>query len=206
MLTDAGSIPAASTNETNKGLPQGSPFFVGPDAVVHSSGLRTAIPPAYLQPESTRMSITLQNTIDIARDPASVYAYVTRPWRWHEWHPNSKSATARTATLQVGDSFDEVIEIRPLAPLPITLRRATRYRVNIADPDLHWQVRGETGDGWLAIDYVFAATATGTRFTRTLTFEATGASRVLMPLLRRNMVRMSALALNNLRARLEAGA
>lgn len=152
------------------------------------------------------MPITLQNTIDIARDPAAVYACVTQPWRWHEWHPNSKSATAGTAILQVGDRFDEVIEIRPLAPLPITLRRATRYRVNIVDPERHWQVRGETGDGWLVIDYVFAATATGTRFTRTLTFEATGASRILMPLLRRNMAQTSVLALNNLRTLLEASA
>lgn len=152
------------------------------------------------------MPVTLKNTIDIARLPADVYAYITQPWRWHEWHPNSQSATASSAPLRVGDRFDEVIRIRPLAPLPVTLTRATRYRVLIAEPDTHWQVRGETGDGWLMIDYVFATTSTGTRYTRTLTFETTGASRLLMPLLRRNMARMSVLALNNLRARLEAPA
>lgn len=150
------------------------------------------------------MSAALHNTIEIGCSPEQVYAYVTQPWRWHEWHPSSRSARASVETLQVGDEFDEVVELQPLSPLPLTLRRETRYTVLTADPFALWEVRGRMKDGWLQIRYDVAATTTGTRFSRTLTFGAGGMSRLWMPLLGKRMATISVIALDNLKQRLEA--
>jgi uncharacterized protein YndB with AHSA1/START domain len=65
----------------------------------------------------------LRHTIEISRPPAVVYGYVTRPWRWHEWHPASRSATPSNHALAVGDTFEEEIELTPLTPPPPRLRR-----------------------------------------------------------------------------------
>ncbi len=138
----------------------------------------------------------------MARAPDVVYDYVTQPWRWHEWHPNSRSASHSDTPLLPGSSFDEVIAVQPLAPLPWTLRRQTRYVVEQAIRPNLWQVRGQMGDGWLVIRYELQADGNGTRFDRTLTFETHGPTRLLMPVLKRQMARMSALALANLSQKL----
>ena len=39
------------------------------------------------------MPVQLHHSIHLAPPPDAVYAYVTQPWRWHEWHPNSRSAS-----------------------------------------------------------------------------------------------------------------
>jgi hypothetical protein len=148
----------------------------------------------------------LQHTIEIARTPRAVYDYVTQPWRWHEWHPSSRAARASTDRLQAGDEFDEQITLRPLAPWPPTLHRQTHYRVLEAQPGLHWEAAGRMRDGWLQLRYDFAAAATGTRFTRTLRYGAQGASKLLLPLLRRRQADLSQLALANLKRRLESQA
>lgn len=149
------------------------------------------------------MPTSLRNMIEIGCTAEQLYAYVTQPWRWHEWHPSSKSARASVDGLQVGDEFDEVVELQPLSPLPLTLRRETRYRVMTARPCEEWEVEGRMKDGWLRIRYEFAASATGTRFVRTLTYEARGVSRLLMPLLAKRMQAVSVIALGNLKRRLE---
>ena len=64
------------------------------------------------------MPAQMQHSIDIARSPAEVYAFITQPWHWHHWHPSSRSAKALVSELAVGDSFDEEIVVQPLAPLP----------------------------------------------------------------------------------------
>jgi hypothetical protein len=149
------------------------------------------------------VATTLVNEIEIARSPADVYAYVTQPWRWHEWHPSSRSARADVEVLRVGDAFDEVIEVQPFSPLPPRLRRSTRYRVTKAEPGIVWEVQGDTGDASLTIHYDLAAIGSGTRFTRTLTFATRGLSRIYMPFLRARMARLSEVALGNLKRTLE---
>ncbi|TJY62276.1 SRPBCC family protein [Sinimarinibacterium sp. CAU 1509] len=150
------------------------------------------------------MKDQIRNTIEIACAPERIYAYVTQPWLWHEWHPNSKSAKSSSSTLATGDTFDEVIELQPLSPLPFTLKRQTRYRVIAADPPRHWRVEGKMSGGWLQIDYVFKPSECGVSFTRTLTYETRGFNRLMAPLLRPRMRKMSLLALSNLKAKLEA--
>jgi uncharacterized protein YndB with AHSA1/START domain len=146
----------------------------------------------------------LQHTIEIARPPRAVYDYVTQPWRWHEWHPSSRAAQATTQVLQPGDEFDEQITLRPLAPWPPALHRHTHYRVLEARPGEHWEVAGRMRDGWLQLRYDLTPSGTGTRFTRTLRYGAQGASRLLLPLLRRRQADLSQIALANLKRRLES--
>lgn len=150
------------------------------------------------------MSTTLQHAASIACPPETLYAYVTQPWRWHEWHPSSRSAQATVQALAVGDGFDEVIELQPFAPLPLTLRRDVRYRVLEAEPPRRWVVEGRMRSGWLRISYAFAPESGGTRFERTLEYRAEGALRLLLPLLRRRNAAMSVLALENLKRRMES--
>lgn len=150
------------------------------------------------------MKDKVQSTIEIACTPEVLYAYVTQPWLWHEWHPNSKSAKAETTSLAPGDSFKEVIELQPLSPLPLIMRRKTEYKVLAATPSTHWQVEGQMSGGWLQINYDFQATKSGVSFTRTLTYEARGINRLLAPLLKPRMREMSKVALSNLKAKLEA--
>jgi hypothetical protein len=147
---------------------------------------------------------TLKNTIQIDCRPEVLYGYLTQPWRWHEWHPNSISASAAAEALEAGDEFEEVIEIRPLSPLPVRLRRRTIYQVRVAEPFATWEVHGETRDGWLGIRYELQPCAGGTLFTRTLTYQTTGLSTLLMPLLERRMADTSRVALGNLKARVES--
>lgn len=149
------------------------------------------------------MTHTTTNTLEIQAPVANVYDYVTQPWRWHEWHPSSKSATESKQALVVGDTFDEVVEVQPLAPLPLNLRRQTHYNVLIAEPGKLWEVRGQMHDAWLQIRYEFSPTATGTQFTRTLIYATSGPSRLLMPLLKRRMAVVSVIALGNLKRKLE---
>lgn len=151
------------------------------------------------------MPTTLINSIEIQCPAEALYRYVTQPWRWHEWHPNSRSATVSARALQIGDSFDEAIELQPFSLLPFRLRRATRYRVLAADPFQSWEVRGETRDGWLRIRYELEPAADGTLFTRTLTYQVRGPTALLMPFLKSGMARQSLTALQNLKCRLESG-
>ena len=155
------------------------------------------------------MSVVMQNQIQIAVTPARAFAYVTQPWLWHEWHPNSQSAQAEVDRLQVGDEFDEVIVVQPLAPLPPRLIRQTHYVVEESVPDQVWQVRGDTGDGWLVIRYELDAvpSTAGEQicFNRTLSFDVSGVTRILLPALKRQMLRTSKQALENLKIKLEAG-
>lgn len=146
----------------------------------------------------------IYNEIEIGRSPSELYAYVTQPWLWHEWHPNSRSATSKSERLVVGDEFDEVVAVQPFSPLPITLKRKTHYRVLQAKPHELFETKGQMKDGWLVIRYEFRQVAGGTLFCRTLTFEVTGLNRLLMPILGPQMERMSRVALANLKARVES--
>lgn len=151
------------------------------------------------------MPTVLRNSVEIHCPPETLYRYVTQPWRWHEWHPNSRSASSRVDTLQPGDRFDEYIELQPFSPLPFRLRRHTSYQVLVAEPFRAWEARGETRDGWLQIRYELEPTSRGTMFTRTLSYQTSGMSALLMPFLKSRMARQSLTALRNLKAMLDSG-
>lgn len=151
------------------------------------------------------MERVIENRIFIACAPTQVYDYVTQPWRWHEWHPSSQSAVADARVMAKGACFDEVIRLQPLSPLPLTIRRQTRYQVVQAERGVCWEVRGETAGGDLSIRYELREDGDGTQFFRRLRYQVTGAMRVVEPLLYPRMQTLSRVALNNLCQRLQNG-
>ena len=67
-----------------------------------------------------------------------------------------------------------------------------------------WEAEGTMKNGWLRIRYDFEEKDGFTVFTRTLDFGVKGPNRVLMPLLKMKMERISMVALNNLKEKMQA--
>ncbi len=149
---------------------------------------------------------TIEHSIPIRCTPRALYDYVTQPWRWHEWHPSSKSATATTDVLQVGDTYTEIIELRPFALLPLRIRRQLSYEVLVATPFSEWAVRATSRGSVMNLRYRFEPDAEGVSFTRTLSYEINGPLAVLAPFLARQNKRVSLIALANLTRKMEARA
>jgi len=150
------------------------------------------------------MPVTIHNQIEIAVSTEDLFNYVTQPWKWHEWHPSSKSAQAAHSFLATGDEFVEVIEVQPLAPLPPRMARTTSYTVIESVPFHTWKVEGRMKDGWLRIRYDFEAQDELTLFTRALSFDISGINRILKPLLKSKIEKISVVALQNLKQIVEA--
>lgn len=153
------------------------------------------------------MPVIIENEIEISVSAEALFNYVTQPWFWHEWHPSSKSAKSDHSVLAEGDCFDEVIEVQPLAPLPPRLRKHTTYSVTESKPYQSWEVTGKMQGGWLRIRYAVVAIPgkpVSTRFHRRLEFAVSGPNRLLLPFLKRKMVKVSPMALVNLKHRMES--
>lgn len=152
------------------------------------------------------MPVAIHNEIKIAVPAEDLFNYVTQPWRWHEWHPSSRSATAAHSFLATGDEFEEIIEVQPLAPLPPSMIRKTRYSVTESVPFHTWEAEGIMKNGRLRIRYDFEEKNGVTRFVRLLEFEVTGPNRILLPFLKLKMEKISMLALTNLKQKMMAKA
>jgi hypothetical protein len=145
------------------------------------------------------MPVSIHNEIEIAVSAEDLFNYVTQPWLWHEWHPSSRSAKAAHRYLATGDEFEEVIEVQPLAPLPPLMTRITSYTVTESVPFHTWKAEGRMKDGWLRIRYDFDERNGVTLFTRSLSFGVSGPSRILKPLLKSKMKKISGVSLQNLK-------
>ncbi|EIK69027.1 hypothetical protein PseBG33_2676 [Pseudomonas synxantha BG33R] len=124
----------------------------------------------------------------------TVYDYVTQPDRWHEWHPSSLSAdTGTRGSLPVGSRFTEDIDL-------LGIRVSMSYRVQIARcPDEFKTVFTSLAvDG--CIHYFLQAHQGGTRFKRVLTYE----TELQLATLHERMIKLSAIALDQLKQRLES--
>ena len=150
------------------------------------------------------MPVTIHNEIEISVSAEILFNYVTQPWLWHEWHPTSKSASADTGVLTKGDRFEEVIDVQPLAPLPPRMVRTTSYEVIESVPFHSWAAEGQMKDGWIRIRYDIEEKGGVTFFARTLDFSVSGPTRILLPVLRSNMEKLSMVALNNLKKKIQA--
>ncbi len=148
-------------------------------------------------------TVRMTHEIEIGCSPEALFRYVTQPWLWHEWHPDSRGAQAHHPVLAAGDSFDETIAIQPLHPLPLTIIRHPHYIVRESVPFSTWSVDGTFSDGALSFRYDIAPSSAGALFRRTMQFEVTGPMRLLVPLVRRKQERKSLVALAALKRRLE---
>ncbi len=142
---------------------------------------------------------TIRHTIDIDCSPRALYEYIAQPWRWHEWHPNSKSAQVQNKALGKGDTFDEVYELRVLPFPPLTLHRLLHWRVVEESPYTYWEIEATTKDGLINIAYNYEPASDAVRFTRTVKFSLTGITRLLSPLLKKRNTEMSEVALANMK-------
>lgn len=149
------------------------------------------------------MAVSLHNEIEIRTTARDLYNYVTQPWLWHEWHPSSKSAKAGQSFLANGDEFEEIVEVQPLAPLPFRMLRHAAYTVTESVPFHTWEATGKTKDGWIRIRYDFEQRDGSTIFTRALDFDVKGPYRILLPLIRSQMEKISMIALNNLKHKIQ---
>ncbi|PIB55178.1 SRPBCC family protein [Pseudomonas sp. 2995-1] len=123
----------------------------------------------------------------------AVYDYVTQPDRWHEWHPTSLGAdTGTTGSLPAGARFTEMIDL-------LGVRVPMSYRVQIAHrPDEFKTVFTSLAvDG--SIHYFLLPFHDGTLFKRVLTYE----TELQLASLHDRMIELSAIALDQLRHRLE---
>lgn len=98
--------------------------------------------------------------------PEALYDYVTRPARWHEWHPASLGAEAHAMeSLAAGARFEE--DIRSSG-----FKRHLRWQVLDSRPGRRWEASAVMGDGsTVHLLYEFAAEGPGTRFRRTLNYQ-----------------------------------
>lgn len=125
-----------------------------------------------------------------------VYDYVTQPDRWHEWHPTSLSAdTGTSGSLPVGTRFTEIIDL-------LGIRVPMSYRVQIARRPSEFKTvfTSLAVDG--SIHYFLQSHHDGTLFKRVLTYE----TELQLASLHERMVELSAIALDQLRHRLENAA
>lgn len=145
----------------------------------------------------------IENKMEIQCSAQALFNYVTQPWLWHEWHPNSISATESSNGLKVGDTFQEMIRLKPLGPLPVIFNRETSYTVLVSQPDTQWIVEGKTNNGALRIQYDFEQISENrVLFKRTLSFKVEGHLRVMSYFLVKNMKKTSVIALDNLKRKL----
>lgn len=141
--------------------------------------------------------------VHIDRVPRQVYDYVTKPSRWHEWHPASKSAIESTTNLQTGDRFLETASMKPIPFLPVILRRQIDYVVVQSSAPHLWEVSGESNALELRIRYELHED-NGTHFRRQLQYTVKGGLSIIEPfLIRPKMERQSQQALLNLKRVLE---
>jgi uncharacterized protein YndB with AHSA1/START domain len=94
---------------------------------------------------------TLEHVVRLGRPPAEVFALVTNPSRWHEWHPNTRDVDAAADhSLGVGEAVIERIRVGPF-------RGAVTWKVTAAEPARRWVLLGDAGHGFQAeLEYQLA--------------------------------------------------
>lgn len=103
----------------------------------------------------------MQHHVDIECAPEQVFAYVSSPTRWHEWHPYPVAIKGPIGSLPPGSHFD----------YQGGRAGALSWDVLAVLPGLRWQARATGKYGLtMVVTYDCTATPTGTRFTRTLEY------------------------------------
>ena len=144
------------------------------------------------------------NDILIERSAEAVHDYVAQPWRWHEWHPASESATQGQRALSVGAQFDETASMQAMPPLPLRIRSQLHWTVLESTPPTLLALRATSNRIDVQVRYEIERGAQ-TRFRRVFHFQVKGPLRWIAPLfLPARMRAQSIIALDNLKRVLEA--
>jgi hypothetical protein len=145
-----------------------------------------------------------ENEILIDRTVEAVHDYVSQPWRWHEWHPASESATDLVRGLAVGAQFSETVSMKPVPMLPIRIRSLLHWTVLESQSPNLLEMRATSKIIDVHVRYEIDRAST-TRFRRVFRFQVKGWLRFVehyfMPA---RMRAQSTIALANLKRVLEA--
>lgn len=146
-------------------------------------------------------STRIVSVADIARGPPEVFAYVTTPGNWPQWHPSSLAVSgAVDHPLQIGESVIEDFQVAGR-------RGRVTWRVTAREPNRLWRIAGNIeGRESGTVSYSLAPTATGTHFVREFEYRT---PNLLFALLNRLSLRSrieaeSAQAVRQLKERLES--
>ena len=147
-----------------------------------------------------------ENDILIARPVEAVHGYVTQPWRWHEWHPASESATDVPPVLAPGGQFSETVSMKLVPMLPFRIRSHMRWTVLQAQAPHMLEMRATSKRIDVHVRYQIDGDGV-TRFHRVFRFQVKGWLRFVehwfMPA---RMRAQSVVALENLKRVLEGHA
>lgn len=148
-------------------------------------------------------STRIVSAVDIARPPSEVFAYVTTPGHWPQWHPSSLAVSgAVDHPLQVGESVIEDFEVAGR-------RGRVTWRVTAREPDRLWRIAGTIEgreSGTVGYSLAPAATGTGTHFVREFEYQTPNLLFAMLNQLslRSRIEAESAQAVRQLKERLES--
>ncbi len=149
------------------------------------------------------MPTEVRTVIAINRPIADVFAYVTTPGHWPDWHPSSLGVSGATDhSLAVGEEVTEQF-------LVAGRRGSLTWRVIQREEPRAWAIAGQVGaQGSGTVSYTLEPEGTGTRFTRVFRYEVNGPLFAVVNLLlyQRRVTAESAEALRRLKRQLEARA
>lgn len=133
----------------------------------------------------------------------TLYAYITTPGHWPEWHPSSLGVSGATDhSLAVGEQVTERF-------LVAGRRGEVTWTVTHREAPTRWEIAGAitTGGGSGVVSYTLAPRADGgVDFTRAFTYPMPNLAYALLDalILRRRVRAESAEAVRRLKARMEA--
>jgi uncharacterized protein YndB with AHSA1/START domain len=140
------------------------------------------------------------SSIEIARPPAEVFAYVTDPARFAEWQDDVVIVRIEgTSTPGVGMRFTTTRRIG-------RTERTMTQEITQISPPRRWSARGVSGPIRPSADITVEPLDDGTRsrVTFALDFEGHGAGVPLVPVVRRMAAKGAPTSYRNLKARLES--
>lgn len=137
----------------------------------------------------------------IARPPESVFAYVTTPGNWPQWHPSSLGVEGTLSSLKVGEEVTETFRVAGRKGQVVwrcTERQAPHRWV------IEGRIVGRKSGG--TISYSLSSEHGGTRFRREFVYQAPNLLFALLDRLifRQRIQSESEEALRRLKQRLEA--
>jgi uncharacterized protein YndB with AHSA1/START domain len=142
----------------------------------------------------------ITTTIDVARPPEQVFAYVTDPSTMHEWQQGCVSGHMDAPTTRVGSKCTTVRKIGGR-------EREVTTEITDYDPPRRWADRGIDGPirAIVAVTVEPLADGSSSRLTIDLDFTGHGIGRLLVPLVvRRQAAREMPDNMRRLKQRLEA--
>jgi hypothetical protein len=149
------------------------------------------------------MSTEIRTVIWINRSATDVFAYVTTPGHWPDWHPSSLGVSGATDhSLNVGEEVTEQF-------LVAGRHGSLTWRVIEREAPRAWAIAGQVGaQGSGTVAYTLEPEGSGVRFTRVFTYGGNGPLFVVFNRLfyQRRVAAESSEALRRLKQQLEAGA